>query len=912
MSIILCKDTFMMSKLRLIFRYIRMCLRKHFSIHIAWNGIGFLTAIYVLTTYEDMLRCWYDDHVIPILEEFVPSPLSFIIMLLMMGVVAIDIRKKAKNRFQYSGAFAAALAIIAVVIMSYRFSGLYDYEEWLYCVSYVDLIVVMLLAYVCAYVYANVQLFMHSERKDKNAAKSSEQHILRDWPIEKAYEDILKIHDEAEKVARELEDLERRKTWSLAITARWGAGKTSFMNLIIKKISEKEFDILYFNPRDCKSYQSIQEDFFNELASLLSKYNSRCSSVMKDYMASLQLIDNRGIVEKLLNFYKIWNKASLRGNIKETFSRLHKKVLVLIDDFDRLSKEEIMEVLKLIDSNAAFNNLIFLTAYDKEQVNKALGSQYQTEEACFVDKFFDIEYSLPTRPYYMLAHFLMDKLTKMLHADEAEKQAIHNSVNQNYHTYRSYLPTIRDIKRFVNMMVLDYEHVRGEVILEEYLLLHLIKYKYPDRFNEIHKSKYTETRSLFGNNKTLYLKKEFDNLDVYPVLKLLFPEEESSNGNTYRHIYDASSFEYYFANQVFGSMKVRDMIKIFNGDFEAACSMIDSWIVDDKKREDLIDFMGSKDMDGFADGSLFLRYAKIIAYLASKRPNNRAFWLFVSVMNLENLNGYDRKYKLEMDKYEKQLLDIIKDSSNGPDFQLLQQLHMRYKTQDLKEDENVIKDKDIWPVLKKAFLDRLEKDSVCNETMRMLSSCRGSMNEQGKVLLDDDCASAMRMEIEKNQGYYIANFVRLGRSSSNADFNSIKCEPFWDQIFSNAKSMESFIVSCKGKGLKGGNVAYNFWQIFKANDFKEIEFMGQGNVQKKIDNEMKEEIKMLDELKNIQVKVEDVPDDLSSMADNEKENWCKLLKELLDVLDNLSLNISFKGKIKNEIHRKYTDCTIRH
>ena len=394
-----------------------------------------------------MLRSWYDDHVIPILEEFVPSPLSFIIMLLMMGVVAIDIRKKAKNRFQYSGAFAAALAFIAVVIVSYRFSGLYYYEVWLYGVSYVDLIVVMLFAYVCAYVYANVQLCRISKRKDKNPAKRTEQHILRDWPIEKADEDILNINNEAVNVASELENLDRRKTWNLAITAPWGTGKTSFMNLIVNEISEKKFDILYFNPRDCKSYQSIQEDFFNELACLLSKYNSRCSSVMKDYMASLQLIDNRGIVEKLMNFYKIWNKASLKGDIKETFSRLHKRVLVLIDDFDRLSKEEIMEVLKLIDSNAAFNNLIFLTAYDKEQVNKALGSQYQTEEACFVDKFFNIEYCVPTRPYYMLANFLIDNLTKMLHADEAEKQAIRNSVNQNYDTYRSYLPTIRDIKR---------------------------------------------------------------------------------------------------------------------------------------------------------------------------------------------------------------------------------------------------------------------------------------------------------------------------------------------------------------------------------------------------------------------------------------------------------------------------------
>ena len=156
--------------------------------------------------------------------------------------------------------------------------------------------------------------------------------------------------------------------------------------------------------------------------------------------------------------------------------------------------------------------------------------------------------------------------------------------------------------------------------------------------------------------------------------------------------------------------------------------------------------------------------------------------------------------------------------------------------------------------------------------------------------------------VQQNPDYYIANFVRLGRVSSNPDYNSIICEPLWEQIFSNAENMESFIVSCKG--LEGGNVAYNFWQIFKANDFKEIEFMGQGNVQEKIDNEMKEEIKMLDELKNIQVKVEDVPDDFSSMDDSERENCRNRLNGLLDDLNTMHLNIVLNGKINNEISKK--------
>ena len=90
----------------------------------------------------------------------------------------------------------------------------------------------------------------------------------------------------------------------------------------------------------------------------------------------------------------------------------------------------------------------------------------------------------------------------------------------------------------------------------------------------------------------------------------------------------------------------------------------------------------------------------------------------------------------------------------------------------------------------------------------------------------------------------------------------------------------------------------------RKNDFKEIEFMGQGNVQEKIDNEMKDEIKMLDELKNIQVKVEDITDDFSSMDDSERENCRNRLNGFLDDLNTVHLNIVLNGKINNEISKK--------
>ena len=226
-----------------------------------------------------------------------------------------------------------------------------------------------------------------------------------------------------------------------------------------------------FIPRDSKSYKTIQEDFFNSIACVLSKYDSRCSNTLKDYMASLQLIDNRGVVEKFVNFYRIWNKDSLKNSIKNSFVSLDKKILVLIDDFDRLSKDEILEVLKLIDSNAAFTNLVFLTAYDKEQVNKSLGDSYMTKDACFVDKFFNLDFSIPSRPYSYISRYIEDKLCEFLNVDESEKKIFQQTITNRSSIFEEYIPTLRDAKRYINQFVLDFKQVRGDVMIDEYLLV---------------------------------------------------------------------------------------------------------------------------------------------------------------------------------------------------------------------------------------------------------------------------------------------------------------------------------------------------------------------------------------------------------------------------------------------------------
>ena len=114
--------------------------------------------------------------------------------------------------------------------------------------------------------------------------------------------------------------------------------------------------------------------------------------------------------------------------------------------------------------------------------------------------------------------------------------------------------------------------------------------------------------------------------------------------------------------------------------------------------------------------------------------------------------------------------------------------------------------------------------------------------------------------IENEPNLYISNFVFLGGISSNNEFNSIACEPFWNQIFDGEQQFEAYLQECCEKEIEKSTLAWNFWQLYKANDFKQIEFNNQGDVQEKINNNLEEEVKKLKKMKDIKREVLKIPE----------------------------------------------------
>ena len=106
--------------------------------------------------------------------------------------------------------------------------------------------------------------------------------------------------------------------------------------------------IIDFNARVSANVNCIQSDFLSIIATQLSQYHTGMKSVVKDYMEDLNVLARDTIWSKVLGIIHINDATDSREKIQKAVAALNKKIVILIDDLDRLTGEEILEVLKLL------------------------------------------------------------------------------------------------------------------------------------------------------------------------------------------------------------------------------------------------------------------------------------------------------------------------------------------------------------------------------------------------------------------------------------------------------------------------------------------------------------------------------------------------------------------------------------
>lgn len=292
----------------------------------------------------------------------------------------------------------------------------------------------------------------------KEKKKNQKADLLDDKEEERYYKLFPSRRIQVDFVLTQLNGLGSERSFAFGITCPWGGGKTSFLNGVkdrIQKngwskndfiqrehlaediaeeceklyqksdrfdITEKDVIFVDYNPWFANGSKHVVAHFLDALQKSLSPYDGELAGSIAKYR-KLLLSLNPGVfnsfIDGTVDFFSVHKDIEARfKKLEECIQRLDKKILVFIDDIDRLEANELVVSLKIIRNTGSFKKMFFFVTYDKEYVLSQLASHFNFDKKDkkqgdrFLEKFFQLEVSLPKLYSSEVREYVIKKLKK--------------------------------------------------------------------------------------------------------------------------------------------------------------------------------------------------------------------------------------------------------------------------------------------------------------------------------------------------------------------------------------------------------------------------------------------------------------------------------------------------------------------
>jgi len=404
---------------------------------------------------------------------------------------------------------------------------------------------------------------------------------LYDSPITHPDQDRLGRVHFAQSLARAILTMRADNGFVLALCGPWGSGKTSLLNLVLHYLQHPNqvahsaaphdsLILVRFNPWWFSGRDQLIQQFFLQVRAAIG--------VRKDITEALpalgSLLDNfarlleplkyiplitpwmwaRNLIQSVGQFFKGTGDPSkcdpsrVKQKICDTLRKSRFRLLVVIDDIDRLAKHEVRQIFQLVKAVADFPKTIYLLAFDREAVVRMLDDDAGGTAVEYLEKIVQAPLTVPALDRPSLRKLFFEQVHEAIQGTPTELWDATEWGNLYWDGLDALIRTPRSIKQYINTLRPLYAAVAGEVRGVDFLGIHAIRVVCPAALQLIATSKDLMVGDRYGtddeNGRNVEKRRaRFDGLlqlvqeehrpAVQNILRRLFPRFAHAYGEAY-------------------------------------------------------------------------------------------------------------------------------------------------------------------------------------------------------------------------------------------------------------------------------------------------------------------------------------------------------------------------------------------
>ena len=335
-----------------------------------------------------------------------------------------------------------------------------------------------------------------------------------DNPIKTGAEDLLGRTFFSKQLAKALYECDASDGLVIGLFGEWGSGKTSVLNMTMNEIknmgeeSENEPLIVTFSPWNYSDKDNLISLFFRNLINHLdmpsnNKIKRKIGKVLTDYADCLDALSVLsplgGILVNILkpiiktqgaNLMEVPNLDSTKEKLETILKGSNQKIIVVIDDIDRLTNSQIRDIFHLAKQVGNFPNIVYILSMDREIVCRALKEIHNIDGHEYLEKIIQIPFEIPKISKSKVHKYLFNQLDKIIN-DTSNDTIIDDSYWERVfvNCVSPYIDNLRDINRLTNIFKFKYRALYQEVSVEDMIGITTLEVLEPKLYKWIYNHK---------------------------------------------------------------------------------------------------------------------------------------------------------------------------------------------------------------------------------------------------------------------------------------------------------------------------------------------------------------------------------------------------------------------------------------